>query len=94
MISKRISETVKILTKLRDLGLPPEDEGYVLTKVALDLWIKTGIPSSQEIPFTSVNRVGHLDLPGDSQSIRFVLKATDILKARYASKTTKDNDMD
>jgi hypothetical protein len=93
-MSSRISETVKILTKIRELGISQDDAGYVQTKLAFDSWIKTGLPSSHEIPFTSVDRVCHLELPAGSKSVKCVLKATETLKTRYAAKSTKDNDMD
>ena len=93
-MSNRISETVKILTKLRDLGISQEDAGYIQTKLAFDSWIKTGFSSSHVIPFTSVDRVCHLELPAGSKSVKCVLKATEALKTKYAAKSTKDNDMD
>jgi hypothetical protein len=71
----RVKESVQILTKLKSLGIPQNDVGYLLTKQALDIWISNGDKASHEIPFPLANRTGYLELPSKaSQSIQFVLK--------------------
>ena len=72
---ERVRESVQILTKLRGLGIPQNDIGYLLTKQALDSWIASGEEAHHEIPFPRANRTGYLDLPSLASDIaRFVLK--------------------
>ena len=71
----RVREVVEILTKLKSLGIPSNDVGYLLTKEALDAWIHNGNEASHKIPFPLANRTGHLELPSKlSDSIKFVLR--------------------
>jgi hypothetical protein len=71
----RVRESVEILTKLKSLGIPSTDVGYLLTKQALDAWIHDGNEASHKIPFPLANRTGHLELPSKlSDSIKFVLR--------------------
>ena len=71
----RVREAVEILTKLKSMGIPSNDVGYLLTKEAFDAWINDGNEASHKIPFPLASRTGHLELPSKlSDSIKFVLR--------------------
>ena len=71
----RVKESVQILTKLKSIGIPQNDVGYLLTKQALDIWVSEGEEKSHVIPFPRANRTGYLKLPSlASEFATFVLK--------------------
>jgi len=90
----RVRESVEILTKLKSLGIPSTDVGYLLTKQALDAWIHDGNEASHKIPFPLANRTGHLELPSKlSDSIKFVLRL-DSASASAAAPASDSEDTD
>jgi hypothetical protein len=73
--SVRVKEAVQILTKLKSIGIPQNDVGYLLAKQALDIWISDGEEKSHVIPFPRANRTGYLNLPSlASEVATLVLK--------------------
>lgn len=77
----RVKEAVEILTQLKEVGIPPEDSGYKLTKQHLDAWIADGESRSEKIPFVRAMRVAHMILPRlEGRPASFALKATEELR--------------
>jgi hypothetical protein len=79
--AERVKEAVEILKQLKEIGIPSNDSGYMLTKQHLDAWIADGETRQEKIPFLRAMRVGHLLLPArQGRAPQFVLKATNELK--------------
>lgn len=61
---ERLSDGVKILKKLRDLGVPRDNEGFSETEKIIRRWIEDGLAVSEtKINFFPYDREGHLTLP-------------------------------
>jgi hypothetical protein len=77
---ERVKESVQILKKLQELGVPPTDPGYTNTKAVLDTWIFDGKECKAEVEFPRAGRIAHIFLPClTTQKISFVLKPTEWL---------------
>lgn len=63
---ERVSDAIKILTKLLEYGIEKESTQYIYTKTHLDGWIKTGEPQFHKIYFPSHGRTAHMTLPEHS----------------------------
>lgn len=86
----RVKEAVEILTNLKQIGIPTNDSGYMLTKEHLDAWIADGETREEKIPFVRAMRVGHLLLPSkQGRKPQFVLKATNELKWKLRHQDTE-----
>ena len=59
----RVKEAVAILQKLKEIGVPPNESGYLLTKQQLDLWIAGGGQWDGRIDFPRFQRRAELILP-------------------------------
>lgn len=59
----RVKESITILKKLKELGIPPHEPGYYTTKEKLDEWIAGGDAWSGRIDFPRFERRAELDLP-------------------------------
>lgn len=60
---ERIKETVAVLKKLKELGVPPTDYGYVQIKEHLDKWIQGGDKWSGIVDFSRFDQKAELDIP-------------------------------
>lgn len=59
----RVKESITILTKLKDLGIPKTEPGYIMTKQKLDEWIAGGDQWDGRIDFPRFQRRAELVLP-------------------------------
>lgn len=85
----RVKEAIEILKQLKEIGIPSNDSGYMLTKQHLDAWIADGETRQEKIPFPRAMRVGHLLLPArQGRAPQFVLKATNELKWKLKNQDT------
>jgi hypothetical protein len=74
--AERLQETITILKKLQDIGIPETDPGYVEAKVALTSWVQTGESASHTILFARFSKRGTLVLPRRAGvAASFLLKA-------------------
>jgi len=88
----RVKESVNILKKLKDLGIPETDPGYTGTKKVLDEWIFDGESKTAEVGFPRAGRIAHIFLPSmTNQKISVVLKATEALKAEIHEQVQPDS---
>ncbi len=84
---ERVKDAVKVLLKLKEIGIPTADSGYIDTKKALDEWIADGEPREVKIPFPRALRVGQLMLPRIAgREPTFVLRATEELRWKLRNK--------
>lgn len=60
---ERLRETITILKKLQEVGIPDTDPGYVETKEKLSTWVKDGEATQYTIVFARYSRRGTLVLP-------------------------------
>ncbi len=61
---ERLSEGMKILIKLRELGVPRDNEGFVETEKTIRRWIGDGIVIEVDnINFYPFDREGYMLLP-------------------------------
>jgi hypothetical protein len=59
----RVKESITILQKLKELGIPPSEPGYRITKEHLDTWIAGGDQWSGRVDFPRFQRRAELNLP-------------------------------
>lgn len=59
----RVKESITILKKLEELGIPSTEPGYQQTKMKLDQWIQGGNQWSGRIDFPRFGRRAELVLP-------------------------------
>jgi hypothetical protein len=59
----RVKESITILKKLKELGIPTNEPGYFLTKQRLDVWIAGGDQWEGRIDFPRFQRRAELVLP-------------------------------
>ena len=59
----RVSETVTILKKLLDVGIPATDAGYKLIKTHMSKWVHDGEALSTTVPLMRYGRDAILVLP-------------------------------
>lgn len=60
---ERLRETLTILQKLNDIGIPSTDPGYLDVKTRMSQWVKDGLASTTKIQFPRFGRRGELVLP-------------------------------
>ncbi len=73
--AERVKETVTILRKLQEVGIPTTDPGYIQTKELMDAWIRDGGRQEHTVLFPRFERRGELVLPGRAgQSASLLLK--------------------
>lgn len=60
---QRLNEGITILKKLKELGIPPSEPGYYMTKQKIDEWIAGGDEWEGRIDFPRFQRRGELVLP-------------------------------
>ncbi len=78
---ERVKDAVKVLMKLKEIGIPTSEPGYLETKKILDEWIVDGEAREVKIPFPRALRVAHMMLPRIAgREPQYVLKATEELK--------------
>jgi len=88
---ERVKESLNILNKLVNLGIPKTDLGYTGTKAVLDQWISDGQTRNEQVFFPRAKRIAHMFLPSlTSQKITYVLKATEALKDELSTQETMD----
>ncbi len=61
--SERVKDAVKLLTVMREYGIPTNDAGYIEIKEKLDTWIKGGDKWSGIIHFSRIANNAELELP-------------------------------
>jgi hypothetical protein len=59
----RLRETLTILQKLREIGIPDSDPGYLNVKALMSQWVKDGLASATKVEFPRFGRRGELVLP-------------------------------
>lgn len=62
-MGERVKETVAVLLKLRELGIPTNDYGYIQMKQRLDQWIKGGEKWSGMIEFSRFDQKAEVEIP-------------------------------
>ena len=60
---ERLKETVAVLQKLREMGVLPNDAGYMQLKQKLDEWIQGGDKWSGIITFSRFDQKAEVDIP-------------------------------
>lgn len=65
----RIKEAITILKKLKELGIPSNEPGYMLTKIELDKWIDGGPRWEGQIDFPRFQRKAQLVLPSRADRV-------------------------
>jgi hypothetical protein len=61
--AERVKDAVKLLTVMREYGIPTNDGGYMDVKQKLDEWIQGGDRWSGIIHFSRISNQAELDLP-------------------------------
>lgn len=61
--AERVMEAVKLLTKMREVGIPTNDSGYLEIKQRLDEWIQGGDKWTGIVKFSRVANQAELELP-------------------------------
>ena len=59
----RVKESITILKKLQELGIPTNEPGYTFTKQQLDLWIQGGDRWEGRVDFPRFQRRAEMVLP-------------------------------
>jgi hypothetical protein len=59
----RLRETLTILQKLNEVGVPATDPGYLEVKARMSQWVKDGAATVAKIEFPRITRRGELVLP-------------------------------
>lgn len=59
----RVKEAITILQKLKEIGIPTNEPGYMITKQHLDTWIAGGEQWSGRVDFPRFQRRAELTLP-------------------------------
>lgn len=62
-IKERLQESMEILGKIRELGIPPTDPGYKALSTKFSEWVKSGEPWSGHVDFELWNRRAQVILP-------------------------------
>jgi hypothetical protein len=74
--AERLQETITLLKKLQEVGIPETDPGYVEAKAALTSWVQTGESAQHTILFARFSKRGTLVLPRRAGvAASFLLKA-------------------
>jgi hypothetical protein len=61
--SERIKETITVLKKLKEMGVSPQDAGYVEIKEHLDKWIQGGDKWEGIIQFSRFDQKAEMNIP-------------------------------
>ncbi len=61
--AERVKDAVKLLTVMREYGIPTNDAGYLEIKQKLDEWIQGGPKWAGTIRFSRIVNTAELDLP-------------------------------
>ncbi len=61
--AERVKDAVKLLTVMREYGIPANDGGYLDIKQKLDQWIQGGEKWSGTIRFSHIANTAELELP-------------------------------
>ncbi len=61
--AERVKDAVKLLTKMKDVGIPTNDAGYLNVKQLLDEWIQGGEKWEGRIHFSRIANDAELELP-------------------------------
>jgi hypothetical protein len=61
--AERVKDSVKLLTKMKEVGIPTNDSGYLEIKQRLDEWIQGGDKWSGTIRFSRVANTAELEIP-------------------------------
>jgi hypothetical protein len=62
-LKERLTESMEILTKVKELGIPDTDPGYKALSAKFSEWVKSGEPWSGHVDFHRWNRRAHVILP-------------------------------
>lgn len=62
-LAEKLQETVKILQKLKEMGVVDTEPGYILTKKVLEEWMRGDISRHETIEFPRYGRRLELVLP-------------------------------
>lgn len=60
---ERLEESMRLLQKIKDLGVGPYDPGYKAMSAKLSEWVKGGDAWSGHVDFHDWNRRAHMVLP-------------------------------
>ena len=60
---ERVKDAVKLLTVMKEFGIPTNDAGYMEIKQKLDEWIKGGDKWTGIIRFSRIANTAELELP-------------------------------
>jgi hypothetical protein len=60
---ERLEESMRLLQKIKDLGIGPYDPGYKAMSAKLSEWVKGGDSWSGHVDFHDWNRRAHMVLP-------------------------------
>lgn len=63
--NEKVKESITILKKLQELGIPTNEPGYVMLKDKFNDWIKSNEPWKGEIYFPRFGREAQVNLPVD-----------------------------
>lgn len=77
----RLTETLTIINKMKELGLSDKEPGYILTKQRLSEWVKTGEAWTGTIEFPYLQRKAELVLPARADRV-----ASMLLKAPFSAR--------
>lgn len=61
--AERVKDAVKLLTVMREYGIPTNDGGYMEIKQKLDEWIQGGDKWTGTIRFSRIANTAELELP-------------------------------
>jgi hypothetical protein len=73
---ERVTEGIKLLQQLKDLGVHDTLPSYILLKSHINEWIRNGNVFEDKIPFPTFGRTAHVYLPslnGRTATIAFKL---------------------
>jgi hypothetical protein len=60
---ERLKETITLLKRMQEVGIPASDPGYKEIQARLTTWVNTGEPDKFEQGFMRVDRLAQVDLP-------------------------------
>lgn len=62
-LKERLQESMEILSKVKQLGIPDTDPGYKALSAKFSEWVKTGESWTGKVDFELWNRRAHVILP-------------------------------
>ncbi len=64
---ERLNDGIKILSKLKEIGIPADNEGFAEVKNLISRWVKDGLAVTKtKINFYPFDRYGEITLPSIS----------------------------